>query len=182
MPAIQDVPLKTITGTDSSLADYAGQVLLIVNVASKCGLTPQYEGLETLYEKYKDEGFAVLGFPANDFAGQEPGSDADIESFCTTNFSVAFPMFSKISVVGPDKHPLYHELTSALPTAQHDGTMRARLEGHGMTPNPQPEVLWNFEKFLIGRDGEPVARFAPDTAPDDDALVSAIEKELFASE
>lgn len=182
MTAIQDVPLKTIAGEETSLADYAGQVLLIVNVASKCGLTPQYEGLERLYQKYRDEGFVVLGFPANDFAAQEPGSDADIADFCTTNYGVAFPMFSKITVVGEGKHPLYRELTSALTVTQNDGAMRSRLEGYGMTPNPQPEVLWNFEKFVIGRDGEPVARFSSDTAPDDDALVSAIEKELFASE
>jgi glutathione peroxidase len=182
MTAIQDVPLKTISGEAATLADYAGQVLLIVNVASKCGLTPQYEGLERLYEKYKDEGFVVLGFPANDFAGQEPGTDEEIATFCTTNFGASFPMFSKIGIVGPDKHPLYRELTAAIPAAQNDGAMRSRLESFGKTPNPQPEVLWNFEKFVIGRDGEPIARFAPDTAPDDDALVSAIEKELFASE
>src|SRR3982751_4060413 len=109
MTAIQDVPLKTIAGKDTSLADYSGQVLLVVNVASKCGLTPQYEGLERLYEKYKADGFVVLGFPSNDFAGQEPGTDEEIADFCTTNFGVAFPMFSKIQVVGPDKHPLYRE-------------------------------------------------------------------------
>lgn len=182
MIAMQDIPLKTITGEDSSLADYAGQVLLIVNTASKCGLTPQYEGLEALHAKYKDDGFSVLGFPANDFAGQEPGSDEEIASFCTTNFGVAFPMFSKIGVVGPDKHPLYASLTASLPEAQGDGTLREKLKGYGMTPNPAPEVLWNFEKFLIGRDGEPVARFASDTTPDDPALVTAIERELFASE
>lgn len=182
MTAIQDVPLKTIKGADGSLADYAGQVLLVVNVASKCGLTPQYAGLETLYEKYKDDGFAVLGFPANDFGAQEPGTDAEITDFCTTNFGVAFPMFSKISVAGPDKHPLYRELTEALPTAPGGAAMRERLAGYGMTPNPEPEVLWNFEKFLIGRDGTPVERFAPDTKPDDDRLMGAIERELFASE
>jgi glutathione peroxidase len=182
MTAILDIPLETISGGKASLADYAGQVLLIVNVASKCGLTPQYEGLERLYEKYKDEGFVVLGFPANDFAGQEPGSDEEIASFCTTNFGVAFPMFSKIIVVGPEKHPLYRELTAAIPAAPGAESMRARLEGHGMTPNPEPEILWNFEKFLIGRDGNVVARFPPDAAPESDAIVSAIERELFASE
>jgi len=182
MTAILDIPLETIGGGRTSLADYAGQVLLIVNVASKCGLTPQYEGLERLYEKYKDEGFVVLGFPANDFAGQEPGSDEEIASFCTTNFGVAFPMFSKITVVGPDKHPLYRALTSAIPVAPGAESMRTRLQGQGMTPNPEPEILWNFEKFLIGRDGTVVARFAPDAAPEDDAIVSAIERELFASE
>jgi glutathione peroxidase len=183
MTALSDIPLETIAGKTGSLADYAGQVLLIVNVASKCGLTPQYEGLEALYEKYKDEGFAVLGFPANDFAGQEPGTDAEIADFCTTNFGVAFPMFSKITVAGPDKHPLYRELTAAMPETSNDSSaMRQRLAGHGMTPNPAPEVLWNFEKFLIGRDGAVVGRFAPDTDPHDDALVSAVERELFASE
>jgi len=182
MTAIQDIPLTTINGAHRSLGDYAGQVLLVVTVASKCGLTPQYEGLERLYEKYKDQGFAVLGFPANDFAGQEPGSDEEIASFCTTNFGVAFPMFSKITVAGPDKHPLYRELTAAIPAAPNADRMRARLEGHGMTPNPEPEIVWNFEKFLIGRDGSIVARFAPDTSPEDDMIVEAIERELFASE
>jgi glutathione peroxidase len=183
MTALYDVPLKTIAGATGSLADYAGQVVLVVNVASKCGLTPQYEGLEALYEKYKDEGFVVLGFPTNDFAGQEPGSDADIASFCTTNFGVAFPMFSKISVVGPEQHPLYRELTAAMPQTTNDtARMRDRLAGHGITPNPAPDVLWNFEKFLIGRDGTVVGRFAPDTDPQDDALIGAIERELFASE
>ncbi len=182
MTEIRDIPLQTIKGAQSSLADYAGQVALIVNVASQCGLTPQYEGLERLYQKYKEEGFVVLGFPANDFAGQEPGSDAEIANFCTANFGVAFPMFSKIQVTGPDKHPLYRELTAAIPTAPNAEAMRGRLQGHGMTPNAEPEVLWNFEKFLIGRDGKVVARFAPDTLPEDDAIVTAIERELFASE
>lgn len=182
MTAIQDVPLKTIKGEATSLGDYAGKVLLLVNVASKCGLTPQYEGLEKLYAKYKDQGFAVLGFPANDFAGQEPGTNEEIATFCTTNFGATFPMFEKASIVGPEKHPLYRELTAAIPDATGEGPMREKLAGYGMTPNAQPEVLWNFEKFLIGRDGEPVARFSPDTAPDDDKLVGAIEKELVASE
>ena len=176
MTAIQDVPLKTIKGEAASLGDYAGQVLLIVNVASKCGLTSQYGGLERLYGKYKEEGFAVLGFPANDFAGQEPGSNEEIASFCTTNFGATFPMFEKISVVGAEKHPLYRELIAAVPSATGDGPLRGKLEGLGKTPNAAPELLWNFEKFLIGRDGEPVARFAPDTAPDSDALITAIEK------
>jgi glutathione peroxidase len=177
--AIQSIPLKTIEGGQSSLGDFAGKVLLVVNVASKCGLTPQYDALEKLYERYRDQGFAVLGFPANDFAAQEPGSDAEIADFCKTNFSVAFPMFSKISVAGEDKHPLYRELTSAVPSASGDPeAFRERLRGYGMTPNPEPEVLWNFEKFLIGRDGSVVARFAPTVTPDDPALVSAIEAEL----
>jgi glutathione peroxidase len=182
MTDLQTIPLKTIDGQDSSLGVYAGKVLLVVNTASKCGLTPQYEGLESLYTKYKDDGFAVLGFPANNFAGQEPGSDEEIASFCTTSFSVDFPMFSKISVAGEDKHPLYAALIAAEPEAEGTHTFRDRLEGYGMTPNPEPEVLWNFEKFLIGRDGDVVARFSPDMAPDDDRIVSAIERELHASE
>jgi len=182
MTDLQTIPLKTIDGQDSNLGAYAGKVLLVVNTASKCGLTPQYEGLEALYGKYKDDGFAVLGFPANNFAGQEPGSDEEIASFCTTSFSVDFPMFSKISVAGEDKHPLYAALTAAEPTAEGTDGFRERLKGYGMTPNPEPEVLWNFEKFLIGRDGDVVARFSPDMAPDDDRIVSAIERELHASE
>ena len=177
--AIQEIPLKTISGGDSSLGDYAGQVLLVVNVASKCGFTPQYEGLEKLYAQYKDQGFAVLGFPANDFGAQEPGSDDEIVTFCTTNFAVDFPMFSKISVVGDDKHPLYRELTSAAPTAEGDGaSFREKLKGYGMTPNPEPEILWNFEKFLVARDGTVAKRFAPTSAPDDPAIVAAVEAEL----
>ena len=182
MTAIQDVPLKTIKGEEASLADYAGQVLLVVNVASKCGLTPQYEGLEALYGKYKEDGFAVLGFPANDFGAQEPGTEAEISDFCTTNYGVDFPMFAKVVATGPDKHPLYRELTAALPETPNGEVMRGRLEGYGMKPNQAPELIWNFEKFLIGRDGTPVARFAPDTTPDDPALVKAVERELFASE
>lgn len=177
--AIQSIPLKTIDGGQSSLGDYAGKVLLVVNVASKCGLTPQYDALEKLYERYREQGFAVLGFPANDFGAQEPGTDAEIADFCQTNFAVAFPMFSKISVVGEEKHPLYRELTAAIPSASgNPDDFRERLRGYGMTPNPDPEVLWNFEKFLIARDGSVVARFAPTIAPDAPELVSAIAAEL----
>ena len=180
MTDIQTIPLKTINGEAASLADYDGEVLLIVNVASKCGLTPQYEGLEALYRKYQDQGFAVLGFPANDFGAQEPGTNDEIQTFCTTNFGVDFPMFEKIPVTGEGKHPLYAALTEAQPKAEPNGgaTFRERLSGYGMSPNPEPEVLWNFEKFLVGRDGEVVARFTPDTAPDADIVVEAIEREL----
>ncbi|EQB32386.1 glutathione peroxidase [Sphingobium ummariense] len=179
MTDIQAIPLKTIGGKDASLGDYAGKVVLAVNVASKCGLTPQYEGLEDLYGEYRDKGLVVAGFPANDFGAQEPGSNEDIADFCTTNFGVDFPMFEKIVVTGPDKHPLYAALTSAVPEAQGDvESFRERLSSYGMTPNPAPELLWNFEKFLIARDGAVVARFAPSTTPDDPALVAAIEAEL----
>lgn len=180
MTDLQSIPLKTIAGSDATLGDYAGKVLLVVNVASKCGLTPQYEGLENLYRQYRDRGLVVLGFPANDFGGQEPGSEDEIATFCTTNFGVDFPMFAKVTATGPDKHPLYAALTAAEPDAQGAGgeAMRERLKGHGMTPTEAPEVLWNFEKFLIGRDGAVIARFAAPTTPEDPALVGAIEAAL----
>lgn len=177
--SLSAIPLKTIDGKDASLGDHAGKVLLVVNVASKCGLTPQYEGLEALHEQLEDKGFAVLGFPANDFGAQEPGSNEEIADFCRTNFSVSFPMFQKIAVTGDDKHPLYAALTAAQPAKQGDPeAFRERLRGFGMTPNPDPEVLWNFEKFVIARDGSVAARFSPTTAPDDPALAAAIEAEL----
>ncbi len=179
MTDIQHIPLKTIKGADASLADYAGKVVLVVNVASKCGLTPQYEGLEKLYRDYKDKGLVVAGFPANDFGAQEPGSNEEIATFCTTNFGVDFPMFEKIVVTGPEKHPLYAALTDAQPAARGEGAQfREKLVGYGITPNPEPEVLWNFEKFLIAKDGSVAARFAPTTAPDDADLVAAVEAEL----
>jgi glutathione peroxidase len=180
MPSkIQQVPLQTIDGDGASLGDYQGDVLLVVNVASKCGLTPQYEALEAVHERFRDQGFAVLGFPANDFAGQEPGTNEEISEFCSSTYGVQFPMFSKIVVTGQDKHPLYAELTSAMPGAEGDkAAFRDRLRGFGMTPNEDPEVLWNFEKFLLSRDGAVVARFAPDVTPDDERVTSAIEREL----
>ena len=179
MTAIQDIPLTTITGGSTTLADYSGKVLLIVNVASKCGLTPQYEGLERLYEQYRDKGLEVLGFPANNFLGQEPGTDEEIAEFCRSTYSVAFPMFSKISVVGDDQHPLYRELTRTVPEAQgNPQAHRERLQGFGIATTDEPEVLWNFEKFLVGRDGTVIGRFAPNLAPEDPVLVGAIEAAL----
>jgi len=178
--AIQGIPLKTITGEDASLADYAGKTVLVVNVASKCGLTPQYEGLERLHQRYRDRGFAVLGFPANDFKEQEPGTDAEIVEFCRTNFSVDFPMFSKIAVTGPDKHPLYAELIAARPhrVPNPDPAFRDKLASLGIPVETEPELMWNFEKFLIGPDGEVIERFAPDVAPDHPLVVSAVEAAL----
>lgn len=179
MTSIQQIPLTTIDGKSASLGDYTGRVLLIVNVASKCGLTPQYEGLEALYEKYRDQGFAVLGFPANNFLEQEPGTDDEIAEFCRSTYSVAFPMFSKISVVGDDQHPLYRELTRAVPTAAgNPQAQRERLQGFDIATTDEPEVLWNFEKFLIDRDGAVIGRFAPTMEPTDPHLVGAIESAL----
>jgi len=180
MTSIQDIPVKTIAGADTTLRAHEGSVLLVVNVASKCGLTPQYEGLEALYRRYRDRGLVVLGFPANNFLQQEPGTEAEIADFCRTTYDVSFPMFAKISVAGPDRHPLYAALTQAKPEAAgpNGKAMRARLESKDIPIHPEPEVLWNFEKFVIGRDGSVLARFAPDTPPDDPALVAAIERAL----
>jgi glutathione peroxidase len=176
---VYDIPVNRIDGAPASLGDYKGKVVLVVNVASKCGLTPQYEGLEKLYEQYRDQGLVVAGFPANNFGAQEPGTNAEIADFCTTNFGVSFPMYEKISVVGADKHPLYQALTSEAPRAKGDpDAFRERLKGFGMTPNPDPEILWNFEKFLIGKDGHVVARFAPTTDASNPELVGAIETAL----
>jgi glutathione peroxidase len=179
MTELQQIPVKTITGTDSSLKEFAGKVVLVVNVASKCGLTPQYAALEKLYESYKDKGFVIAGFPANDFGAQEPGSNEEIAQFCTTNFGVKFPMFEKIQVTGPSKHPLYAALTSAKPQAIGDkNAFRENLKKYGLNATQDPEVLWNFEKFLLGKNGEVLARFAPAITPDDPQVVAAIEKAL----
>ena len=155
MTSVYDFSAKTIDGRDQSLADYRGQTLLIVNVASQCGMTPQYAGLEDLYRKHKAQGFAVLGFPCNQFGGQEPGSESEIAQFCTTNYDVDFPMFAKIEVNGPKTHPLYEYLKSAEPGVA--GT---------------EAIKWNFTKFLVGKDGKVVARYAPTTTP------AAIEKDI----
>lgn len=175
---LYDIPVTSIDGASQTLAQFKGKVLLVVNVASKCGLTPQYEGLEKLYEDKRAQGLEVLGFPANNFKGQEPGSDEEIKAFCSTTFDVQFPLFSKVSVVGDDQHPLYKTLTTAVPTATGDGPFRDRLKGYGMEPNAAPDVLWNFEKFLVARDGQIVNRFSPDTTADAPALLAAIDAEL----
>ncbi|MEO5686922.1 MAG: glutathione peroxidase [Burkholderiaceae bacterium] len=177
---LQDIPVNRIDGAPTNLGAYAGKVLLVVNVASQCGLTPQYTGLEKLYEDKRAEGLEVLGFPANDFGAQEPGTDAEISAFCALNFDVKFPLFSKISVLGADQHPLYAGLTAAQPAAIGEGPFRERLKGYGITPTNPVDVLWNFEKFLIGRDGQVIARFAPDVTADDPRLVQAIADALAA--
>ena len=173
MTELESVPLRTIDGRSASLSDYAGKVRLVVNVASKCGLTPQYAGLEALYRRYHDRGLEVLGFPANEFGAQEPGTEEQIQEFCSTVYDVTFPMFSKIVVKGPGQHPLYAALVKAQPkaTAAPGSAFRANLA----TPE---DISWNFEKFLIDRQGRAVARFSPQITPDADVLVSAVEREL----
>ena len=178
MASVYQIPVKTIQGNEVDLSQYQGKVLLVVNVASKCGLTPQYEGLEKLYEAQKENGLEILGFPANNFLAQEPGTDAEIQEFCSLTYDVKFPLFSKISVAGDDKHPLYQTLTQAIPERIGEGPWWKDLVDYGLTPNPKPEVLWNFEKFLVNKEGEVVARFAPDITADDARLVDAINAEL----
>ena len=178
MASIYHIPVKTIQGNEVDLSQYQGKVLLVVNVASKCGLTPQYEGLEKLYEAQKENGLEILGFPANNFLAQEPGTDAEIQEFCSLTYDVKFPLFSKISVAGDDKHPLYQTFTQAIPERIGEGPWWKHLVDYGLTPNPKPEVLWNFEKFLVNKKGEVVARFAPDITADDARLVDTINAEL----
>jgi glutathione peroxidase len=156
-----DFKAKTIDGEEQSLGDYSGKVLLVVNVASQCGLTPHYAGLQELYQSFRDRGLVVLGFPCNQFGSQEPGTEADIKTFCETRYGVDFPMFAKVDVNGPNRHPLYEYLTKQ--ATQPDGA---------------GDIQWNFAKFLIDRSGQVVARFAPPTAPAAEEIVSAIEKAL----
>lgn len=178
--SVYDIPVEKISGEAASLSEYKGKVLLIVNVASKCGLTPQYEGLEKLYERFEGQGLVIAGFPANDFKAQEPGTNQEIQSFCSLNYGVTFPLYSKITVTGEAKHPLYSTLIGAQPKAitVNEPTWREKLKGYGIDTLPEPELLWNFEKFVVSRNGEVVKRFAPDTAPDAPELVKAIEAEL----
>ncbi|MDC3962879.1 glutathione peroxidase [Polyangium jinanense] len=155
--SLHDFKMKTIFGEERSLGDFRGKVVLVVNVASECGYTPQYAGLERLHERLEAKGFAVLGFPSNDYGAQEPGTDAEIATFCTSKYGVKFPMFSKITVKGSGKHPLYAFLTQAAPAG---------------------EVKWNFEKFLVGNDGVVIGRYPSSVEPEDEKLVQAIEKAL----
>ena len=156
---VLDFKVRDIDGKDVKLDKYKGNVLLVVNVASKCGYTPQYEGLQSVYSKYKDKGFYVLGFPANNFGGQEPGTEAEIKEFCTSKYHVTFPMFAKISVKGEDQDPLYKFLTSKETDPAFAG-----------------DITWNFNKFLVDRKGKVVARFSSKDTPESDAVTSAIEK------
>jgi len=158
---VHDLDVKTLSGQDASLGDLAGTTMLVVNVASECGLTPQYEGLQRLHERFAGRGFAVVGFPCNQFGAQEPGTPEQIQEFCSVNYGVSFPMFEKIEVNGPHRHPLYAELT-AVPDASGEAG----------------DIQWNFEKFLVGPDGTIIARFRPVTEPEDPEIVSAIEANL----
>ena len=178
MASVYDISVNRIDGQETTLNQYAGKVLLLVNVASKCGLTPQYEGLEKLYSAKKAEGLEILGFPANNFLEQEPGTNEEIQEFCSIHYQVDFPLFSKISVAGSDIHPLYQALTHAIPERIGEGPWWKDLVDYGLTPNEPPEVLWNFEKFLVNKQGEVVARFAPDITADDPRILDAINAEL----
>ncbi len=176
---LYEIPVKTIDGTETNLGEYKGKVLLVVNVASKCGLTPQYEGLQKLYSDYQTKGLEVLGFPANNFMGQEPGTEEEIKDFCSANYDVKFPLFSKISVKGDDRHALYKSLTENKPeTDVNDGAFETKLKGYGSERSTPGEVLWNFEKFLIGKNGDIVGRFAPDVTAEDKRLIEKLEAEL----
>jgi glutathione peroxidase len=161
MAKLHDFAAKKIDGGETSLKDYEGKVLLVVNVASKCGLTPHYKGLEEIYRKYKDRGFEVLGFPCNQFAGQEPGTEAEIAEFCSTSFDVTFPLFAKIEVNGDGRHPVYEFLTS----------QETQPDGAG-------DIKWNFAKFVVGRDGSVVARFEPTAEPTSEEITGSIETAL----
>lgn len=174
--------LKTITGENKSLADYKGKVLLMVNVASKCGLTPQYEGLEKVYKDFQPEGLEVLGFPANEFYAQEPGSDNEIQEFCRSTYGVGFPMFSKIVVKGEGQHPLYKYLTETKQDAVmlEGGSLMSFLEEKNLLTGNTYDIKWNFEKFLIDKNGKIVGRFAPDIDPQDPLLLNEIKKALEA--
>lgn len=178
MTDIQSIPLTRIDGTPAQLADYDGKVLLIVNVASKCGLTPQYEGLEALYRAKNGEGLEILGFPANNFKGQEPGTEEEIAAFCSLTYDVTFPMFSKVSVKGGDQHPLYKALTEAQPEPAGAGAFRKRMVDSGLGPEKPEDVLWNFEKFLVSREGQVIGRYSPNMPVTDPVIAQDIDKAL----
>lgn len=177
---VYNFDVKKISGEATSLNAYKGKVMLVVNVASKCGLTPQYEGLEKLYKNYREKGLEVLGFPANEFLAQEPGSNSEIQEFCTMNYGVDFPMFEKIVVKGDGQHPLYNYLTTTKPntTMKEGGTLITRLKDKGLLSGKENDIKWNFEKFLVNKKGEVVDRFSPELDPMDPVIVKAVEREL----
>ena len=177
---LYEVPFRRADGSATSLAEYKGKVVLVVNVASACGLTPQYKGLEAIYETYRDRGFVVVGFPCNDFGAQEPGTAEEIHTFCTTSYGVQFPVVEKITVAPERRHPLYRELIAEQPSARSKPgeDFRGKLASHGITVAHDEDITWNFEKFLVDRTGKAVARFTPDVAPDDSLVTAAIEQLL----
>ena len=177
---ILNTEITTIDGEHITLDKYQGKVVLVVNVASKCGLTAQYEQLENLQKAWEKEGFTVLGFPCNQFAGQEPGSEEEIKTFCSTTYGVTFPLSAKIDVNGENRHPLYRKLIAAAPTAvaPEGSGLYERMVSKGRAPLYPDDILWNFEKFLIGRDGQVIQRFSPDMTPEDPILLEAIKLAL----
>lgn len=177
---LQTIPLVRIDGRPTSLAAFQGKVLLLVNVASQCGLTPQYGGLQSLYAEKRAQGLEILGFPCNDFGAQEPGSEAEIAAFCTKNYAVEFPLFAKIAVKGAAQHPLYAALIAAQPHAAGEGDLRTSLQKHGLTAAAPKDVVWNFEKFVVDRSGHAIARFLPDVTADDARLRTTLDTALAA--
>lgn len=177
---ILNTEVTTIDGEKTTLEKYRGNVLLVVNVASKCGLTPQYEQLENIQKAWGKEGFNVLGFPCNQFLEQEPGTEEEIKTFCSTTYGVTFPMFSKVEVNGPGRHPLYVKLIAAAPVAvaPESSGFYERMASKGRAPKEKGDILWNFEKFLIGRDGQVIQRFSPDMTPEDPIVMEAIKLAL----
>ncbi len=177
---LYEIPVTRIDDTETTLSEYEGKVLLIVNVASKCGLTPQYEGLEKLYKEYKDQGLEVLGFPANDFLAQEPGTSEEISEFCELNYGVTFPLFQKISVKGDDQHPLYGFLTAERSDLDisNGKEFEEKLAGFDQSRANDSDILWNFEKFLISKDGDIAARISPDVTAEDPRVIEVVKAEL----
>ena len=182
---LYSIPYHRADGSETTLAEHQGKVLLLVNVASKCGLTPQYDGLQSLYARFRDKGFLILGFPANEFGSQEPGSDAEIQQFCRLNYGVDFPVNAKLVVKGPGQHPLYRYLTEAQSKAEPAGGLTGIIANAKSGIREKRSggwsagaITWNFEKFLVDRSGKVAARFAPDVKPEDDKIIEAIEAEL----
>lgn len=178
--SLYQTEVTTIDGEKTTLEQWQGKVLLVVNVASKCGLTPQYEQLEALQQQYEAQGFSVLGFPCNQFLEQEPGSNDEIKTFCSTTYGVTFPLFSKIDVNGEHRAPLYQKLIAAAPkaVAPEGSGFYERMASKGRAPLYVDDILWNFEKFLVDRQGNVIERFSPDMTPDDPQLVAAIKGAL----
>ncbi|MEJ7849602.1 MAG: redoxin family protein [Pyrinomonadaceae bacterium] len=177
---LYEIPVRRMDGTETTLSEFEGKALLIVNVASKCGLTPQYEGLEKLYKEYKGQGLEILGFPANNFLAQEPGTNEEIQEFCQANYDVTFPLYQKISVKGDDQHLLYHYLTDQKGEADiaNGNEFEEKLAGFGQSRTNPGDVLWNFEKFLVDKNGVVASRIAPDVTAEDPRVLERVQAEL----